>query len=288
VPAVVTVIVVVLAAAVALYARWRLRYRYPPPSLPQVLCYHKLSTRFCWEGTWMTPDRFFAAVDRLRGRGYRFIGEDEYLRALDAHDGEPRRLFLTFDDAYASVRSEAFEGLAARGVPFHVFVVSDYAGRDNDWDLGLGRRAFRHASWEELAEMTAAGVTVGSHGASHRDLTRADEGALRDELVRSKATIEERLGRAVRTVSYPFGRCNGAVEEAAAAAGYEAGFSLYPSLPNEHVDRFALRRNGVYIIDTARTVETKLRRHPLFWFEEMKCRTINGVAVLTPLVKNRS
>jgi peptidoglycan/xylan/chitin deacetylase (PgdA/CDA1 family) len=285
---VVIVILVVLAATAALYARWRLRYRYPPPGIPQVLCYHKLSSRFCWEGTWTTPKRFFAAIDRLLDHGYCFIGEDEYLSVPAEDGGAPGRLFLTFDDGYAGVRSVAFDGLCARGVPFHVFLVSDYAGRPNDWDLGLGRRPFFHATWDEAREMALAGVTFGSHGASHRDLTKLPAERVRDELERSKRTIEGELGRAVRTVSYPFGRYDDVVRAAAAAAGYEAGFSLYPRHPNDRVDRFALRRNGVYIIDGARTVEAKLRRHRWFWFEEMKCRSINGVAVLTPLLKTRS
>jgi hypothetical protein len=54
------------------------------------------------------------------------------------------------------------------------------------------------------------------------------------------------------------------------------------------VDRFALRRNGVYIIDPAIALKCKLERNPFFWFEEMKCRTINGVAVLTPVLKRLS
>lgn len=284
-----TLVILLAAALIAalLYAVWRIRYRFPPPSLPQVLCYHKVTRGFCWEGTWTTPRLFFATVDRLLARGYRFIGEDEYLNALAGGGGDSSRLFLTFDDGYAGIRQHVFEGLARRSVPFHVFVVSDYAGRNNEWDLSLGRRPFRHASWEELREMVEGGVTVGSHGATHRDLTRLSAPAIAEELTRSKRDIEEALGAPVRTLSYPFGRCNALVEHEAAAAGYEAAFSLYPRHSNERVERFALRRNGVYIIDPPRTVEGKLHPHPFFWFEEMKCRAINAVAALTPALKDR-
>jgi len=287
---VIATLVIFLAVAIAatlLYAAWRIRYRFPPPSPPQVLCYHKVTREFCWEGTWTTPRLFFATIDRLLARGYRFIGEDEYLAALAGGGGDPARLFLTFDDGYAAVRELVFEGLARRSVPFHVFVVSDYAGRDNEWDLSLGRRPFRHASWDELREMVEAGVTVGSHGATHRDLTRLSADAVADELARSKRAIEVSLGARVRTLSYPFGRYNEVIERAAAEEGYEAAFSLYPRHSNERVERFALRRNGVYIIDPPRVVEGKLHPHPFFWFEEMKCRAINAVAALTPALKDR-
>ncbi|MGD8869122.1 MAG: polysaccharide deacetylase family protein, partial [Gemmatimonadales bacterium] len=147
--------------------------------------------------------------------------------------------------------------------------------------------AARHADWEELRELAAAGVTFGSHTATHRDLTRLDDDAVTAELVRSRQVIAEKLDTAVRTMSYPFGRYNAAARAAAQSAGYEAAFSLYPRHRNERIDRWALRRNGVYIIDTPRKVARRLRRHPWFWFEEMKCRAINGVAVLTPLLRNR-
>lgn len=67
--------------------------------------------------------------------------------------------------------------------------------------------------------------------------------------------------------------------------GYEAGFSLYPYHHNSRVERYALRRNGVYVIDAPRWVARKLGRNRVFWLEEMKCRAINAVAVLTPLLK---
>jgi peptidoglycan/xylan/chitin deacetylase (PgdA/CDA1 family) len=278
----------VAALLVGLYVAWRIAVGYPPRGAAQVLCFHKISRRFLWEGTWTTPERFFGIVDHLLERGHRFVGQDEYLARLDtAQAADPAPLFLTFDDGYAGLLADVLDGLIRRSVPLHVFVVSDFAGRTNRWDLSLGRPAARHADWEELRELAAAGVTFGSHTATHRDLTRLDDDAVAAELVRSRQVIAEKLDTVVRTLSYPFGRYNAAARAAAQSAGYEAAFSLYPRHRNERIDRWALRRNGVYIIDTPRTVARRLRRHPWFWFEEMKCRAINGVAVLTPLLRNR-
>jgi peptidoglycan/xylan/chitin deacetylase (PgdA/CDA1 family) len=281
-----TALIFTVAALVALYAVWRVRFRYPPDDLPRVLCFHKVSRRFCFEGTWTTPRRFAATVDRLIAEGYRFLTEAEYLECLDHPDPSCQRsVFLTFDDAYENVYRDAFPLLRERGIPFHLFVVSDFAGRPNTWDLSLGRPPHRHAGWEQLSEMVAAGATVGSHTATHADLTRLDGPAVEDELRRSRDAIAARLGRAPRTFSYPFGRFDRRAQDTARRVGYEAAFSLYPPGSNARVDRYALRRNGVYIIDTAAWVERKLQRNSWFWFEEMKCRAINGVAVLTPLFK---
>jgi peptidoglycan/xylan/chitin deacetylase (PgdA/CDA1 family) len=300
-------LVIVIVALAAVYGFWRVRYGTPPREWPQVLCFHKISQDFCWEGTWTTPRRFFQYVDRLRALGHRFIDMDEYLEWVGTRSGPGQGadpgggvgaganasgrvpLLLTFDDGYRELYDVVLPGLEGRGVPFHVFLVTDYVGRDNTWDLSLGRRPFRHLGWPQIEEMAERGVTFGSHGATHRDLTTTiDPDDVRAELASSKEAIEEHLGRPVRTVSYPFGRCDDVAVAAARGAGYEAAFSLYPPHHNLRFDRYAIRRNGVYVIDPVVFADAKVTPGPLFWMEEMKCRAINAVAVLTPLLKRLS
>jgi peptidoglycan/xylan/chitin deacetylase (PgdA/CDA1 family) len=276
-----------LVAAV-LHIIWLLRHGYPPDTTPRVLCFHKLSRRFLWEGTWTTPERFAAIIDRLVARGYTFIDEARFLAATD--DPGPSRakqIFLTFDDGYAGTIEVAHEILSARGIPFHVFFVPDYAGRANTWDLSLGRPPVRHLSWARVCELSDAGVTFGSHTASHADATRLSDEALRDDLRRSRRIIEQATGKTVRTLSYPFGRYNERVIRAAKEAGFEVAFSLYPKGRNANVDRFALRRDAVYITDAVGTIERKLERNVFYGVGEMTCRAINGVAVLTPILTAR-
>lgn len=278
----------VAALPLALHALWRARYGYPPDHIPRVLCFHKLSSRFLFEGTWTTPKRFAAYIDRLRERGYTFIDESQYLASLDApHEDRTKQIFLTFDDGYTEVRDVAWPLLSERKIPFHVFLVTDFAGRTNAWDLSLGRPPFRHLDWTSVRVMSERGVTFGSHTASHTDVTRMSRGDARANLERSRKAIEDAVGKPVRTLSYPYGRYHAVAQETARAAGFEAAFSLYPSHSNAVTDRFALRRDAVYIIDPVSTIEIKLQKHALYGLEEMKCRAINAVAVLTPLLKTR-
>jgi peptidoglycan/xylan/chitin deacetylase (PgdA/CDA1 family) len=279
----------VLVLLFFLFVRWRVAYGYPPTDIPPVLCYHKLSDRFCLEGTWTTTRRFLDQIDRLRDRGYRFIGEDDFYECLDQPSPDhSTAVLLTFDDGYESVYEVFTEHLAPRGVPVLVFVVMDYVGKENAWDLSLGRRPFRHLSWEQILEMMRRGAAFGAHGATHVDLAGAPADLLEREVAGSRRALGERTGRAPRSFSYPFGRYDAAVERAAERAGYDGAFSLYPRHSNTRVDRFAIRRNGVYVIDTDLTIRLKIQRTPLFWVEEMKCRTINSVAALTPMLKRAS
>jgi peptidoglycan/xylan/chitin deacetylase (PgdA/CDA1 family) len=284
-----TLVILIAAVLLALYLVWKVRYRYPPREIPQTLCYHKLSEAFLFEGTWMTRRRFVDQVDDLIDRGYRFVDEDTFIRTLiDPAARDCKDILLTFDDGYEELHDVYVEHLEPRGIPVLVFLVTDYVGRPNAWDLSLGRRPARHMGWDQVRALTERGVAFGSHGASHSDLTRLDENALDDDIRRSHDAIARHGGRPARSFSYPFGRYNHRVRAAVRDAGFEAAFSLYPPHSNEAVDRLALRRNGVYIIDTPFTIRCKLTRNPLFWLEEMKCRMINQVAVLTPILKRFS
>jgi peptidoglycan/xylan/chitin deacetylase (PgdA/CDA1 family) len=84
----------------------------------------------------------------------------------------------------------------------------------------------RPLDWEALAAMQRAGFTVGSHTRTHALLTREDDETVRDELVRSRGQIEQRLGGPVRHFAYPDGRFNRRILRAVAAAGYSYAYTI--------------------------------------------------------------
>jgi peptidoglycan/xylan/chitin deacetylase (PgdA/CDA1 family) len=114
--------------------------------------------------------------------------------------------------------------------------------------------------WNAVRDMSAAGVTFGSHTASHADLTRVPRTRVEEDLERSRRAIADVTGRAVRTLSYPFGRYNDATRDAARAAGFDAAFSLYPSHSNARIDRYALRREPRSRRNSRRTRSTDSRK----------------------------
>jgi len=60
-------------------------------------------------------------------------------------------------------------------------------------------------TWDELGTLVEAGLTIGSHGLTHRSLGRMSEQEAREEAVCSRELIERRLGVEVRSFAYPFG-----------------------------------------------------------------------------------
>jgi peptidoglycan/xylan/chitin deacetylase (PgdA/CDA1 family) len=104
-------------------------------------------------------------------------------------------------------------------------------------------------TWEQLREMAAAGMEIGSHTYSHPSLLHLSEEDVEWELATSKQTIEDRIGRPVRGFAYPFGkpRCTYAAKDRdlAERLGYEYAVSVVNRGLRPRDDRWELPRLAV-------------------------------------------
>jgi peptidoglycan/xylan/chitin deacetylase (PgdA/CDA1 family) len=100
-------------------------------------------------------------------------------------------------------------------------------------------------SWDEARAMSRAGISFGSHTATHPILSRVDPAQARQELVESKRVIEDRLGVAVDGFAYPNGTRADFLPETKALlreSGYAYAVTTIPG-PNEpETDPMELRR----------------------------------------------
>jgi peptidoglycan/xylan/chitin deacetylase (PgdA/CDA1 family) len=118
------------------------------------------------------------------------------------------RAVITFDDGHASNHSVALPLLQERGLHADFFVNPGRVG-----EAGC-------ASWSDLAEMAAAGMSIQSHGWNHRYFTELAPAALREDLLRSRRTIEDRLGQPVTLLAPPGGRMPPNLAALARECGY--------------------------------------------------------------------
>lgn len=110
-------------------------------------------------------------------------------------------VLVTMDDGFSSVLSVAAPVLRRYGVPAVAYVTTNAIGNP-DVDKGAGERFL---TWEQVVELSASGVTIGSHGHTHRSMAKLDPDELRKEGRHSKELIEARLGSEVTSFAYPFG-----------------------------------------------------------------------------------
>jgi peptidoglycan/xylan/chitin deacetylase (PgdA/CDA1 family) len=187
------------------------------------------------------PREFDAQLRLLRREGFTAVPFGEYAAALTGGTPLPERtVVLTFDDGYADFHEQALPVLDAHGFTATVFVTTGWL--DDAGDDAAGRPLDRMLSWSQVRELDSAGVEIGAHSHSHAQLDQLPSRAVEEELRRSKELLEERTGRQVSTLAYPFGYSSRRVRDAVAAAGYRHAAAVANRMPSARPDPMALPR----------------------------------------------
>jgi peptidoglycan/xylan/chitin deacetylase (PgdA/CDA1 family) len=200
---------------------------------PPVLCYHRIGGPPELGITRVQRDVFVRQMIALAKAGWRTVTLEQFIQADSPYlfpvarlSATGRNFLLTFDDGYDSLAEYAYPVLADVGFTATTFLVTDFVGRQNLWDVRYTRHRLTHLDWPAIETWRARGFDFGSHAATHRRLTWLKEADLVEELGRSRETLIRRLGTAAgRAVAYPFGATNRHVVEIARQTGFELGFA---------------------------------------------------------------
>ena len=218
-----------------------------------VLAYHKIGAPppGAWETWYSVPEPAFRAqLAYLSETGWQPLDAATLASGLaNPETLPPRSALVTFDDGYASLLRSAAPIMREAGWPGAVFVPTGYIGATNAFDANTSEPEEAICTWDELEELERAGLSVQSHGVSHRTFSALDAREIEHEVAGSKAALEERLGKEVTLFAFPYGD-GGADPDAVGAAleraGYRAAF-LYGGGPLDlsAADRYRLTRIAV-------------------------------------------
>ncbi len=114
-------------------------------------------------------------------------------------------------------------------------------------------------TWEEVREMSRYGIAFGSHTQNHPHLTEINIEKAREEIIKSKMDIEERLHKPVDFFSYPYGSFNSQIREIVKSA-FKGAISNRPGKIGYKSDIYALER-----INTTGQIFKTLPFKILFW-----------------------
>ena len=193
---------------------------------PPVLCYHRIGGQLELGVTRVSRHVFARQMTALARAGWRTLTLDAYAASLGTTQHAPRSFLLTFDDGYGELDEHAYPLLADLGFTAVTFLITDFIGGTNAWDVQYTWHRLRHLDWSAIERWQGQGFQFGSHGATHRRLTWLDDAAVTDDLARARATLTQRLGAdAARAIAYPFGATDPRVRRLAAAVGHDVGFS---------------------------------------------------------------
>ncbi|PYO59908.1 MAG: hypothetical protein DMD70_10340 [Gemmatimonadetes bacterium] len=256
----------------------------PPAARPPVLCYHRVGGPLELGVTRVASSIFARQMTTLARAGWKTLTLDQFAERLQpgysAFRTPHSAFLLTFDDGFASLAEHVYPLLADVGFTATTFLITDYVGRLNTWDVRYTWHRLAHLDWDTIGRWQARGFDFASHTASHARLTWLSDGQAAAELAGSRETLRHRLGPlAARAVAYPFGARDERIERLASAAGYEVGFGGVRG----NGSPLGLARLPVYMWDVAR-IPLGVRKDGLGWLGRNVAHAANRCAVGTSLM----
>lgn len=238
------------------------------PARPLILAMHGieyLPVRDDPQRLFIAPSRLRSLIEYLKARGYTFATFGDLARALHQPDAA-RTACLTFDDGYQNNLYELVPILQSTGAVATVFVVSGWLGESH---RDVPRRPM--LSRKEVEILHGEGVEIGSHTATHRDLTTLARDEVRYEFETSKKELEDIVSAPVEVAAYPYGSSSPGVAAACKEVGFVAACGT--SGRGSWADPFDLPRQDVG--NRATTLGLELKRRDLY---EPLMRSIPGRA----------
>jgi peptidoglycan/xylan/chitin deacetylase (PgdA/CDA1 family) len=223
-----------------------------------ILMYHKIGprpSRVRLKGLYVTPATFVRQLTELTGEGFATCSPGQ--ACSDATAGP--RIALTFDDGFRNVFENALGPLADHRKTAIQFLVPNFIGKLNEWDLRDGEAAEPLMDTDQIREWLRAGHSIGSHSLTHARLTRLTVRDAREEIFASKKKLEDVFGVAIEHFCYPYGDWNESVRDLVVEAGYRTACTTDFGINTPATPPLALHRiTARHPTRTLRSLKAKL------------------------------
>jgi peptidoglycan/xylan/chitin deacetylase (PgdA/CDA1 family) len=212
-------------------------------------------------GLYVTPRMFRFQMWYLKVAGFNVVPLKEILAYMKGNISGRRIVAITFDDGYQDFYDNAYPVLKSYDYPATVFLVSDYIGRENLWDYKNVNARKKLLGWKYVHELKGRGIVFGSHTKTHPFLSTLSQPEIDEELMGSKAHLEETLQLPVEFFCYPFGDYDDRVKDAVQEAGYLGAITTKRGLIHRGDNPFEIRRSFI-----------RLNTHPLSFLYKLHSR----------------
>lgn len=197
-----------------------------------ILCYHNLNPTKPGSMN-MTPDKFASQIKWLKDNGFNFITLDQAVEYIQGKKTSlpVKPVVITVDDGWESVHQYMLPIIKKFNIPVTLFIYPE--------TISEGKHAL---TWGQLKELQQTGLfDIQSHTYSHPNFKHAKrslspsayEKFVKAELVNSKKILEEKLGKKITVLAWPFGIYDSYLEQQAANAGYTMAFSIDARMANK-------------------------------------------------------
>lgn len=172
--------------------------------------------------------------------GYSFINMEEFSDIIKSGKRlTGKKVLVTIDDGYKD-NLKVVSVMRKYKISPILFVTAD-PERSNRAELG---NSLELLNFQDIKYLKEEGWSIGCHSMTHTNITGSSDSQLSDEVVRSKARLEEVLGEEIKYFSYPKGNSEGLCE-LVKSAGYELAFGMNDELLPGNVNLFEIPRVGL-------------------------------------------
>ena len=231
-----------------------------------VLMYHSVShiARGPMRPLAVPAARLTEQLSTLAGAGYTLVGLTE---AITRRAADPQALVVavTFDDGFRDFLTGGVGVLAKVGARATLYLAVGHVGRPAVW---LGKHAPDFApllTWDEVAEVAAAGVELGSHSLVHTPLDVLPDRVVEVQVRAARERLRQHTQSEVASFAYPHGYNTERVRAFVAQAGHETACEVGHRLAEPDGPPLAIPRlqvtpdhSGTDLLDLVRTGGSQL------------------------------
>ena len=236
----------------------------PQAECVPILSYHSISDNlFGYSHPYYqintSPEVFSSQMRWLKRAGYQSIDLTTMLEQLTDAEDMSKKVVITFDGGYRDFYTEGFAVMKQCGYTATLFLPTDRIR-----SAPIHYEGVDYLTWRDVRELHAEGVQFGSQTVTHPDLRSVGPERIDYELGYSKEVIEQALGEAVESFSYPFSfheedqDFTRFLVDALQNQGFKNGVCNIIGRAHRQSDQYFLPRIPVNSWDTLKFMEAKL------------------------------
>ncbi len=278
-------------ARAATWITWELVPRKPDiDNRIPVLCYHRVLPDYIETSDpiyTILPEQFESQMAFLANKGFNSLSLQEFAGIV--RGSRPlidRSVLLTFDDGYTDTYAIAWPIAKKYHIKINIFICTGYIGlaqpifmredgylvvknsalgseEHTGWQSHLRKfpQLWRPLTWGELREMKEAGVQIGFHSHSHRNLALLTPGEMVNDIATGVSIWERELGDRPKFFALPYGWYDSYTPEVIAILknfGLELIFTAHLGRFHRFGDQPVCPRISIYQEDNLEVFQRKL------------------------------
>ncbi len=217
---------------------------FPRRTIP-ILMYHSITSDEQKNILTLSKNTFETQMQYLSNRGFYIARLEELAKKIEAGENIPKNwVVLTFDDGFKDFYSSAYPMLKRLEFKATVFVITN--------SLEISKNSLDWKDLENLAKDSS--IDIGAHCLEHIPLPLLESSKARNEIFGSKRILEERLGREVKSLAYPYGAANDLLKKMVRDAGFRVAVGTA-------YQRGEFKDNDIYILK--RVFVSRISQYPL-------------------------